>query len=331
MSGLAQDSVYSTDQERLALLWTKRTREPSIRDYPLGPGDELEITVPGMEEFSPSRVVRVSSKGMITLPFVGVLQARGKTEEELKTEIRNRLENGYMYNPQVDVFVRHYRSRQVAVIGAVGKPGLYSLASGSDTLLDMISHAGGMTEEAATRIYFIPVEISRAESSAGQTAGSAADSMRTDSLARAVARTTPIVIDLGAIQTAGNQMAFALPARPGDVLMIPSAGEVLIEGWVKEPGSYRVTPGLSIVGAVAAAGGPLFAADTHGVKLIRMQAGKNQLLWADLEKIKRGESPDIPVQEGDVIEVVSSTAKLVPYGLYQLVTSIFSAGISVRP
>ena len=67
------------------------------------------------------------------------------------------------------------------------------------------------------------------------------------------------------------------------------------------------------------------------MKLIRMQAGKNQLLWADLEKIKRGESPDIPVQEGDVIEVVSSTAKLVPYGLYQLVTSIFSAGMYLRP
>ena len=153
VSSLAPDGGYSTDQERLALLWTERTREPSIRDYPLGPGDELEISVPGMEEFTPSRVVRVSSKGTITLPFVGVLQAGGQTEEELKTEIRNRLQNGYMYNPQVDLFVREYHSRQVAVIGAVKDPGLYSLASESDTLLDMISHAGGMTQEAATRIF----------------------------------------------------------------------------------------------------------------------------------------------------------------------------------
>ncbi len=114
-------------------------------------------------------------------------------------------------------------------------------------------------------------------------------------------------------------------------MMVPSAGKVFVEGWVERPESYRVTPGLSVIGAVAAAGGPLFAADTHGVKLIRMQAGQRQLLWADLEKIKRGESPDIPVREGDVIEVASSTAKLVPYGLYQLVSTMFNAGLSIRP
>ena len=59
VASLAQDSAHSTDQDRLALLWTRRMREPSLRDYLLGPGDELEIVVPGVEEFSPGHVVRV--------------------------------------------------------------------------------------------------------------------------------------------------------------------------------------------------------------------------------------------------------------------------------
>src|SRR5207247_4810850 len=101
--------------------------------------------------------VRISGEGTIALPFIGVVQASGLTEEGLRAEIHQRLKD-YMYDPQVNLFVREYRSRQVAVVGAVEKPGLYSLASGADTLLDMISLAGGLKEEAAPRIHFIPAE-----------------------------------------------------------------------------------------------------------------------------------------------------------------------------
>jgi len=141
--------------KRLELLWQQRMQEGLIADYPIGPGDVLEISVPAMEELS-NRTGRVSGKGTLSLPFVGVIQVSGLTEKGLREEIRHRLQKNYMYDPQVNLFVREYRSRQVAVIGAVEKPGLYSLASGANTLLDMISQAGGMTERASPRINFIP-------------------------------------------------------------------------------------------------------------------------------------------------------------------------------
>lgn len=59
------------------------------------------------------------------------------------SELRRRLEANIMHDPQVHVFVREYRSRQVAVIGAVEKPGLYNLSGEAETLLDLISQAGG--------------------------------------------------------------------------------------------------------------------------------------------------------------------------------------------
>ena len=63
-----------------------------------------------------------------------------------------------MYSPRVIVFVKEYRSRQVAVLGAVTKPGLYSITNGADTLLDVISQAGGIAPGADPKIYLIPAE-----------------------------------------------------------------------------------------------------------------------------------------------------------------------------
>lgn len=154
MVAVTADSQEKTDLERLADLWQKRARESSHADYPMGPGDILEISVPAIEELR-DRVVRISGEGTIALPFIGVVGAAGLSEAELREEIRRRLE-AYMHRPQVNLFVREYRSRQVAVLGAVAKPGLYNLASGADTILDMIGLAGGMKEEAAPRIFFIP-------------------------------------------------------------------------------------------------------------------------------------------------------------------------------
>ena len=61
-----------------------------------------------------------------------------------------------MYDPSVVLFVKEYRSRIVSVIGAVAKPGFYSLSSETETILDAVAQAGGLTEHAAQRLYLIP-------------------------------------------------------------------------------------------------------------------------------------------------------------------------------
>src|SRR3989304_5864646 len=116
------------DLERLAQLWEARSRGISTADYPVGPGDVVEISVPAIEELR-GRVVRISGDGTISLPFIGKFQAAGLTEEELRQKLIVQLQQ-YMNSPRVVVFVKEYRSRQVAVLGAVVKPGLYSLSSG---------------------------------------------------------------------------------------------------------------------------------------------------------------------------------------------------------
>ena len=316
------------DAQRLARLWQQR-RQGAAPDYPIGPGDVVEISVPGMEEIK-DLFVRVSGEVMISVPFAGAINVTGMTDKSLKEEIRRRLEEKYMRNPQVNVFVKEFRSRQVAVIGAVQKPGLYNLASSADTVLSMIGQAGGMNNLAAERILFIPAEPAEPDKAQEIASMLPAQLTSQDPSALIIKSSDPIVINLDSVSRGGNDQYLRMPARPGDVIMVPGAGEVLLQGWVQKPGSYKITPGLTILGAVAAAGGPMFAADTSSVKIIRTgRRGEKITLTADLDGLKRGEQRDIPVQEGDVIELPGSSPKMAAYGFYSFFTSMMHVGASI--
>ncbi len=231
-----------------------------------------------------------------------------------------------MYDPQVKLFVREYRSRQAAVIGAVNRPGLYNLISGTTTILTMMSLAGGMTEKAAPRIYFIPaepVDNEKAEKLAAILPAQLSPPLILNGV-------DPIMIDLLDLSKGGSQTYLNMPVWPGDVIMFPGNEQLLVNGWVAKPGTHRITPGLTVLGAVTAAGGSLFPADTSAVRIIRTgKGGEKTFIVADLDKIKDGEEPDILVKEGDIIDVSSSTLKLVPYAFIRYFSSFFRVGASV--
>ena len=325
---LTASSLPASDSERLQNLWQKRAQGTVQTDYPIGPGDVLEISVSAIEEIS-NRAVRVAGDGTVELPFIGTIPAAGLTEEELRAALRQRLQT-YMHHPRVTVFTREYRSRQVAVLGAVEKPGLYMLASGNDTVLDMISLAGGLKEGAAPRLYLLPAEPLQSNQARALAATLPAQLVSKNPSPQILKSAEFVEIELHSLGRGGSSAALTLPARPGDVVIVPGGGEVLVQGWVEKPASYKITPGLTVLGAVAAAGGPHFAADTSSIRVIRTgRTGDKVFFVADLEKIKAGESPDLSVQEGDVIEIASSSSKLVPYGLYHFFTSVFHVGASV--
>jgi len=312
----------------LAHLWQKRTHEGSSSDYPIGPGDLLQISVPAMEELN-NYQARVSAEGNITLPLIGVVPVAGLTEQKTREEIQRRLQKSYMYDPQVSLFVQEYRSRQAAVLGMVDKPGLYHLTSETDTILDLLSQAGGMVDKAAPRILLVPAEFGEANQ-AKEFAAALPVALGTDTSSPGAKTPLPLVIDLQNLRRGGQQAYLNLPVRPGDVIIVPGSGEVLVGGWVKTPASYPVSEGMTVYGAVSAAGGLMYAADSSSIKILRTgKAGEKIFLSADLEKIERGESPDILVEAGDVIEVPPSSLKMVPYGVYSFFTGVFRVGASV--
>jgi polysaccharide biosynthesis/export protein len=152
-STTASEPVSTTELAKLESLWTERqTTNLRNEDYPIGPGDVLTISAPDVEQLQQRRV-RVSAQGTIQLPLLGMIQAGGLSEDGLAVEIDNKLQK-YMYRPQATVFVDEYHNREVAVVGAVNRPGLVLLASPSKSLLDVISQAGGLSGAAADEIIF---------------------------------------------------------------------------------------------------------------------------------------------------------------------------------
>ena len=325
-SGSSQET---TDVERLARLWEKRTQQSAVSDYPIGPGDVLEISVPAMEEIK-DRDVRVTADGTIPLPFIGRVHAAGLTEAELVEQLRPRLKE-YLRNPRVFIFVKEYNSRQVAVLGAVTKPGLYNLTSGSENILDMISRAGGVLPEAEPRIQLIPTEPLKGDAAREVVSTLPVSLLPKDPASPVLKKTEPILIDVKELSYGGRQLYLSLPVRPGDTIMVPGGAQVLVDGWVDKPGAFKMSPGLTVSGVVAAAGGALFAADTSTVTVIRPNRdGKKISLVADLDKIKNGETSDIGLQGGDIVQVSSSTAKLVPYGIYTFFKEIMRLGVGAN-
>ena len=117
--------------------------------YAIGEQDLLEISVFEVDQLS--RTVRVAEDGTITLPLLGRLPVGGMTRVELEMEIARRLQEGFVRDPQVTVFIREFQSRRVTVTGAVKNPGSYEML-GPQTLVEMIAEAGGLTDKGAEEL-----------------------------------------------------------------------------------------------------------------------------------------------------------------------------------
>jgi protein involved in polysaccharide export with SLBB domain len=314
--------------------------------------------VPSIEELQ-GRKARVSAKGTIELPLLGIVQVGGLTEDQVARELDRKL-GRFMFDPEASVFVDEYRNREVALVGAVNRPGLVLLDSPSETILDVLTQAGGVTSTAADDLILIPSEqggkqqvrsaalqrvrqphnsaegdtrLASAEGSAaaGHPAWTAASNAQNDATsAMTIQHAHPISISLRSTSLGAGQHYLNLPVRPGDVIVVPGGGEVMVVGWVHTPGHFMVGSGLTVLGAIGAAGGPMYAADTKEVTLIRSaKDGSKKTVALDLEAISRGQAQDLAVVANDVVDVPYSGWRIGPYIFYSVVARVGIMGPAI--
>ena len=143
---------------------------PEEVEATLGAGDVFELVIfYGTKESKAT--YRLGASGSVSVPFIGPVDAAGKTVGQLETQIRSQLADGYLVDPIVSVSLLEANSRRVSVFGQVQRAGTIKFTPGM-TIVDAIAQSGGFTPMArknlvqVTRIvegkkitYKVPVEM----------------------------------------------------------------------------------------------------------------------------------------------------------------------------
>jgi polysaccharide export outer membrane protein len=256
-------------------------QEKFTQEYRIGPKDLLEISVFGADELS--RTVRVSEDGKVTLPLLGEVLVDGLTKSEVEQRLGQLLGEKYVQNPQVTVFIREYQSKRVSVLGAVEKPGPYQLL-GRQTLMQIISEAGGLTRDAGNEIVIIR-----------QLPDGSSTSLR---------------ISIDDLFLKGDAK-LNVPMEAGDIVNIPVDKPVVVYvfGQVKNPGALQVKKSNipTLLQAIAQAGGFTDRASKGGVIIKRKdETGKEKEIKVNVRSILKNKIKDVQLLENDTIYVPES-------------------------
>jgi polysaccharide biosynthesis/export protein len=279
--------------------------------YQIGAGDVLEVRVFNRPQLS-REAVRVDNRGMIRMPMIeGEIRAACLSEAELAKQVAN-LYLKYQRNPHVDVFVKEYSSKPVAVMGAVDKPGQFQIQR-RVRLLELVSLAGGPTERAGQQIL---VAHSTELSSCDQTASSANDfdSYDLNATLRADVNANPFV-------------------KAGDIITVPEAQQVFVVGNVLKPTTISLKEKVTVSQAIAMAGGTMEDSKKDRVRILRHVAGalsKTEII-VDLDAINKRKADDVELHANDIVDVPTSSGKRFFRGLINAVAPTVSRTVRVMP
>src|ERR1700739_4114826 len=219
------------------------TPAPSPAPELLGDGDSVRVTV--FQNPDLTTEARISERGAISLPLIGEVVIAGLTPEGAAARIADRLTRGkFGVRPQVSLAVQQVRSRQVSVLGEVGKPGRYALDDVSNSLTDVLARAGGIKGEGDDTVVVV-------RSLNG--------------------KETRTAIDVPQMYRTGDRSS-DLRLENGDVVYVKRAPQFYLYGQVQKAGAYRLQAQMTVMQAIAVGGGLTPRGTLHGLRIERRSA-----------------------------------------------------------
>lgn len=259
---------------------------PVDANYPLGPGDEVVLTLWGDDQMT--LTLTVTREGFVTLPEVGQVSVSGVTLEEARVRVKTALARVYsgLRAGRATTFLSlstgRLRTIQVFLLGQVVRPGGYTLSSVS-RVLNALYAAGGPSRDGSLR----DVRI-----------------LRGNKLAASV--------DLYEVILGGASQQMER-LQNGDVIFVPHAERrVTLAGPVRRTGLYELKQGEQLRDLLRVAGGLLPEADVARAQVDRIVPpemrdslrGQGRVaIDVELGRVLAAKGDDVPMLDADSLTV----------------------------
>jgi polysaccharide biosynthesis/export protein len=282
--------------------------------YRLGPGDIVDIRIYNRPQLS-REAVRIEGNGMIRMPLIeNEIQAACLTEGELAKEISTRYAR-YYKNLQVDVFIKEYHSKQVAIIGAVNEQSRFELQR-RVRLLELLTYAKGPSAKAGQTINIVHSTAVSPCKQANETDTSAAlSSYKLSDVLQGDPKSNPYL-------------------EAGDIVTLPEADQVYVVGNVFMPLTISLKEPITLTRAIAMAGGLKQDTKKDKIRILRQEPGTTvrKEIMVDLSAIEKKSSEDLALAPNDIIDVPTSAGKSFLRSLVQgVVPSVGQLPVRVVP
>jgi polysaccharide biosynthesis/export protein len=267
----------------LAMHAQQDAAQDSTLDFSVGlaPGDQLDAHFLDFPEAATVHET-ISSDGSLYVPYVGEVKVMGLTQEQAEKAVVDALKAKQVVNsPQVTLSITSARNLSVMVFGAALLPHPVPLFSPAP-LSYVLSQVGAL---APTASYHILVAHRDG--------------------------TPPSDVELD--RTGLNPHGMNAKVSPGDVVTIATAGSFFALGEFNHPGIFPIvgTQHMTLMQAVAVAGGPDLYASLSRARILRNVDGHREEIMVDLAKLHDGKVADPLIQTDDIVFVPRSNGKVV--------------------
>lgn len=264
----------------LALLLSSFTSAGAQTILPLGPGDAVNINMPGFGGLE-RKEVPVGPDGKLTYLQAQDIQAAGLSLDQLREKLASEL-GRYYRNARVVVTPSTFQSRKVYVLGKVVKKGAINLDRPL-SILEVVAEAGGLETGLFQQNTVELADLGRSFVMRGK---------------------TRLPVNLEALFLHGD-MSQNAPVEPGDYLYFPSANsnEIYVLGDVKMQGTQGLLAHTSVHSAIAQAGGFTPKAYTRRVLVVRGSFEKPERFVVDMEDVITARAKGFRLEPKDILFV----------------------------
>lgn len=257
------------------------TSDKQNTEYVVMVDDVLNISVLGYDNLKSMETVM--SDGSISFPYIGTINVKGLSVEEIKKEITEKLSNGYIKYPVVSVSIESSKSLSYFIYGEVVKSGRFALVDNM-TVLKAISLAGGITQNG----YYGTVRLKRKQGDTNEY--------------------TETIINLRGKgkDAAGGDMKL----QSDDLIIVERNTDFFVYGEVEKPGKFTLEDNMTVLKAVALAGGFSKYGSPDKVKVLRAVPGKTECesIKVDMKAAIKGKAgEDIRLEPDDIVVVSEGT------------------------